>query len=275
MASSPAMEDVRIGIWVRTARLRAGWRQSDLAAMAGVSKSSVSRLERGELGSMTLRQCRRIADCLCIELFLVPHSIRLGDVERQVDKRHAALVDAVVERVTEIGWTAETEYSFNHYGDRGSVDVLGWKEAKRALLIVEVKSELRDLQETLRAIDVKRRVVPGRVRAERGWNPAAVAVALVLPDLSTQRSIVGRFPAIFDAAFPARTVDVRHWLNEPDGDLRGLWFLPVSRDAVLTQRFRGRQRVRPPRTAQLLAVGPGLEPDSAETRAQWVDRAGS
>ncbi len=155
------------------------------------------------------------------------------------------------------------------------MDVLGWNEAKRALLIVEVKSELRDLQETLRAIDVKRRVVPGRVRAERGWNPAAVAAVLVLPDLSTQRSIVGRYPAIFAAAFPARSVDVRHWLSEPNADLRGLWFLPVSRDAVLTQRFRGRQRVRLPRTAQLVAVGPGLEPDSDETRTHGVEKAGS
>jgi transcriptional regulator with XRE-family HTH domain len=182
------MEDVRIGIWVRTARLRAGWRQSDLAAMAGVSKSSVSRLERGELGSMTLRQCRRIAACVGIELFLVPHSVRLGDLERQVDKRHASLVDAVVERVTEIGWAAETEYSFNRYGDRGSVDVLGWNEVQRALLIVggeeraarspgDAPSDRREAASGTRTRTSRARLEPGG-RGRRARAPGPVHAAL-------------------------------------------------------------------------------------------------
>jgi hypothetical protein len=38
-------------------------------------------------------------------------------------------------------WQVVVEYTFNHYGDRGSVDVVAWHAGAGALLLVEVKSE--------------------------------------------------------------------------------------------------------------------------------------
>lgn len=99
--------------------------------------------------------------------------MRGAQIGRQIDWRHAALVEAVVELLAPLGWEPTVEYSFNHYGDRGSVDVLAWHPETRALLVVEVKSDLRNLQETLHALDVKRRVVPRLIQAEKAGGSAS------------------------------------------------------------------------------------------------------
>jgi len=146
-------------------------------------------------------------------------------------------------------WETAVEYSFNDYGDRGSVDILGWQPEARALLIVETKSDLRNVQETLHALDVKLRVVPRLVRAERGWRAAAVGVVMVLADVRAERQRVDRHRSTFDAALPARTVEVRRWLERPAGPLRGLSFLQVSQPKGAMREPAGRCRVR-------RAVGP-------------------
>jgi hypothetical protein len=53
----------------------------------------------------------------------------------------------------------------------------------------------------------------------------SIGAALVFPDDRTARRIAERFAATLDAALPARSRDVRRWIQQPTGDLRGLWFL--------------------------------------------------
>ena len=119
----------------------------------------------------------------------------------------------------------------------------------RALLIVETKSDLRNVQETLHALDVKLRVVPRLVRSERGWQADAVGVVMVLADLRVERQRVDRHRSTFDAALPARTVEVRRWLERPAGPLRGLSFLQISQPTGVMREPAGHGRVR-------RAVGP-------------------
>ena len=45
---------VRLGQWIRQARVAAGMTQSQLARLAGVSQSTISRLERGRLEGLAL-----------------------------------------------------------------------------------------------------------------------------------------------------------------------------------------------------------------------------
>jgi transcriptional regulator with XRE-family HTH domain len=239
------MEDIRVGKWVRAARRRLGLRQTDLASLAGVSAQTVMRLEQGRADGITLRTSRAIAAKVGIELYLVPRSIRGADIERQIDWRHAALIEEVIQRLTASGWNCSTEYSFNHFGDRGSVDVMASKPDRRALLILEIKSELRDVQDTLRVLDMKRRVVPGRVAADLGWRPRSIGTVLLMQDRRAERSRVSRHASTFDAALPARTVEVRRWATEPDGDLRGIWFLHFP-ETTPANRTAAVERVRAP-----------------------------
>jgi DNA-binding XRE family transcriptional regulator len=45
---------VRLGLWIRQARVGAGMTQWQLARLAGVSQSTISRLERGRLEGLAL-----------------------------------------------------------------------------------------------------------------------------------------------------------------------------------------------------------------------------
>src|SRR5580765_8972595 len=70
------------------------------------------------------------------------------ELDRLLDAAHAAVVEQVVRRLAAEGWVAATEVSFNEYGERGSIDVLGFHPATRCLLVVEVKSVIPDVQAT-------------------------------------------------------------------------------------------------------------------------------
>jgi transcriptional regulator with XRE-family HTH domain len=139
------VDALRFGRLVRVLRQRARLRQRDLAARAGVSPTYIARLEQGDAGSMRLATLRDVGAELGVRVELDARW-RGGDEDRLLDAGHASLVDAVVGRLRRLGWDVVAEYSFNRYGDRGAVDVLAWHAARRALLIVEVKTKLLDLQ---------------------------------------------------------------------------------------------------------------------------------
>ena len=163
------MDDLKIGAIVRAVRRRRGLRQRDVAALAGVCQSAVSVVERGQLDGLSVRTVRRVAAALEINMPFEPRW-RGGELPRLVDARHAAMVERVVARLSACGWAAVVEYTFNHFGEKGAMDVIGWRAAERALLVVEVKTELDNLQNMLSVLDRKARLVPQLVAAERGWH---------------------------------------------------------------------------------------------------------
>jgi transcriptional regulator with XRE-family HTH domain len=132
-------------------------RQSDVATAAGVSQALVSQIERGELENSSLKLIRRVAIAVGVSVPLEPRW-RGAELPRLLDARHAAIVREVVLRLAAAGWETLPEHTFSIEGERGSVDVLGWLPARRALLVVEVKSEIADLQDTLSTMDRKRRL---------------------------------------------------------------------------------------------------------------------
>jgi HTH-type transcriptional regulator/antitoxin HipB len=217
------MEDQRFGSYLRAERRRRHLRQADVGTRSGVSQPTISRLERGRATDLTLATLRRICAALDVRLELLPRG-RGAEPEKLLDARHARLVGEAIRRLPE-PWSATAEYTFNHYGDRGSVDVLAWHVARRALLLVEVKSELVDVQATLRSMHVKERVLPALVAKQQGWRARAIGLVLALPDEDTARRTVAANRVIFDATLPARTVAVRRWVGDPVESVHGVWFL--------------------------------------------------
>jgi len=252
--SSVAQDDLRIGVAIRRSRERAGRRQADIAVEAGVSRQCVSLVERGHLDGLTVRTVRAIAAAAGIDLPFAPRG-RGAQLDQLIDEEHSAMVDAVVARLTADGREAKVEFSFNEFGDRGSVDVLAWHSARRVLLIVEVKSRLANLQDTCRALDTKARVVPGLAARARRWRPVVVGVLLVVAESSHERAAVGRRAAKFDSSFPARMLEIREWLCRPDRPLRGLWFLRNATTSCVAQRRGAGKRIRRP----MPAVDPATE----------------
>lgn len=223
------MNDVRVGRIVRAVRHDHRLRQSDVARIAGVDQSVVSDLENGRLEGVSLRSSRKIAAALGVDL-VIDARWRGGTADRLLDRGHAAIVEIVTARLVASGWVVEPEFSFNSFGDRGSVDVLGWHPARRALLIVEVKTELTDLQAMLMSMSKKVRIVPEIVERQRGWGSRCLGRLLVVAGTSANRTIARRHATTFGASFPHASLRARAWLHAPESDLAALWFVsPMAR----------------------------------------------
>jgi transcriptional regulator with XRE-family HTH domain len=260
------MEVQRAGAVLRAARRRRRLSQSQLAVIAGVSQQTVSTIECGHSESSTLRLIRQVAAPLGITVDLALRW-RGPDLDRLADERHARIVKAVVDRLSS-DWQVSVEYTFNHFGDRGSVDVLATNCAAGAILLVEVKSELDGIESLLRPMDVKARVVPTLVAAQTGWRARSVASVLVLPDETSSRRAVDRMASVFDAALPSRTVAVRQWLAKPVGSLHAVWFLAETPNRGAIRNPGGAGRVRNPTDASSHARigGSGITPRVEITR---------
>ena len=239
------VDDQRVGRVVRALRRRRGWRQVDLARKAGLSQAVISRLELGSASRLTVASLRRIAASLGAEIVLNVRW-RGAEVDRLLDEGHASLVAAVIALLTQAGWEVHPEVSFSIFGERGSMDIVGWHAPSRTLLIVEVKTELVSVEETVRKLDAKVRLAPKVVLERFGWRPAFRSHLLVLPSTTTQRRLVVRHAGVFDVALPLRTQEMRTWLRVPEGAVGGLLFMPlttggrVMRDAVSRKRIRAR-----------------------------------
>ena len=225
------------------ARQRRQWRQTDLAGAAGVSRSLVALAEAGALERLTLRALRRIAASLEIRLPFTP-SWNGGEGDRLRDRDHARLVESVAGVLRECGWELIVEYTFSHYGERGSIDLAAWHAEARVLLIIEAKTRIYDVQQLIAGIDRKARLAGQLLPIERGWKPLGVARLVVVPELTANRALVAAHRALFHAALPARSREIRSWLREPVGGLRGVWFISSANRIGGIRVQVGRQRVR-------------------------------
>ncbi len=220
------MNDASVGRVIRLLRLQKRWRQRDLADRAGVSQGLISLMERGRLDLLSLRSIRAVLEPLDTRAWLDVRW-RGGLVDRLLDEGHAALAGAIAGRLAGWGWEVAPEVSYSVFGERGSIDVLAWHARSRALLIIEVKTELVSIEATLRKHDEKVRLGP-KVAAERfGWRAVVVGGLVALPSDRTQRRRADRHEAVLGRALPVRGQAVRAWLQRPSG---WRWEVPRSPD---------------------------------------------
>jgi transcriptional regulator with XRE-family HTH domain len=224
---------------IRVLRRARRWRQADLGLRAGVSRDTVSRAERGALDGLTLGALRRLASAVDASV-AVEIRWRGADLDRLIDRAHAALQNAAATRLEAAGWMTRPEVSFNHYGDRGRCDLLAWHPGSRTLLVVEVKSRIGDVQEMLGRLNVKVRL-GAMLAAQCGWShPRHVVPVLVFSAGRATRAVLQRHPATF-ASFGLRGRTASAWLRMP-ADATGLiWFEGAQSDHA---RVTGSQRIR-------------------------------
>ncbi len=236
------MDDVEVGRALRAIRVRKRLRQSDVATRAGVSQCTVSRLERGPISDATLGTLRRVAEALEARVVV---SIRwqAADLDRLLGARHSAMHEVLARLLDELpGWVATPEVSFAVYGERGIVDILAWHAPTRSLLVIEIKTELADLQETLGTLDRKVRLAPAIAR-ERGWAPASISAWLVVAEGATNRRRVEAHHSMLRGKLPDGGPRLRAWLRQPVGCVRALTFLAAGQRRAA---FHQVHRVRTP-----------------------------
>jgi transcriptional regulator with XRE-family HTH domain len=198
---------------LRALRRRKGWTQRQLGVRLGISRSEMSRWEAGALASCSTQDAERWASALGAHLTI---DLRVDGERPQLDARHATIQNGFAGALRAAGWVAEPEASFNVYGDRGRIDILGYHAASRSLLVVEVKTELRDVQDVIGRLDVKRRVAQVLAR-ERGWRVSAAVPALVVRESTTARRRISAHAELF-AALDLRTRAAMAWIRRPDGE---------------------------------------------------------
>lgn len=224
---------------------------------AGISRSLYSLIERGHVDRVALGTLRHVAAVLEIRLS-VEASWRGGQVERVLSGRHAAMAERLAAILVAAGFEVRPEASFNHFGERGVVDLVAWHPQHRMLLLVEIKTELVDVSDLLTVTDRRRRLAKV-IAGERGWVPVAIAQWVVLDDGRTNHRRVAEHHSLLRAAFPADGRAVVRWLADPREPLDALWFLPDATPSSGGQVVRGPRRVptRPgPRRERALAKDP-------------------
>jgi transcriptional regulator with XRE-family HTH domain len=236
------MFDDRVGSILRALRIRRGLRQSDVARLASVSDTTVSRLERGQLETLSVAVIRRVARVLEVRMDFAPWS-RRGDLHRFATAEHAALVEYIVRRLESLGWIARAEVSFSHAGERGFVDILAWHAATRTVLVIEVKTEIVDIGEALGTFDRKRRLAPTIARG-LGWDVASLGAALIVQDTRTNRRRVAAHRATIGTQLPQDGRRLGGYLHRPGGSVAAVAFWTNNHPGTLRPTKPGSRRVR-------------------------------
>jgi transcriptional regulator with XRE-family HTH domain len=215
------MDDRRVGQALRAIRMRRRLRQSDVAALAGVSRRAIGELERGLLANQRLEVLRAVAVTLDATIDL---GIRWNgaDLDRLLSSGHAALHEALGAFLrTFPGWESFTEVTFAIYGERGVIDILAWHAPSRSLLIIELKTALGDPQALTATMDRRIRLAR-RIAAERGWDPLTISSWVVFAESPTNRRHVAAHAVLLRGRWPEGGREMRAWLENPRGTIHAL-----------------------------------------------------
>ena len=249
------VDDVRVGRLLRAIRRRRGLRQADVATTAGLSQQAISLIERGHLSTLSIRVLRD-AFAAVDARFEAIVSWRGGQIDRLLDEGHAILVGHMANELARLGWEIQIEVTYSEFGERGSVDILAVQRASRAALVVEIKTELTAIDDTIRRLDVKCRLAPKLVHDRFDWQPVSISRLLVVLDRSTNRRRVARHAGSLDRAYPDRGLAVRRWLIVPSGRISGLTFVsPTNGSGARPRTIRSRSPSTPIGTPPTTRVG--------------------
>jgi hypothetical protein len=100
------------------------------------------------------------------------------------------------------GWEVQPEVSFSHFGERGVVDLVAWHPLHQDVALVELKTELADVNDLL-AVTGRRRRLAGVIGEQFGWRPETVAQWVVLAPSRTNARRVAEHRTLLRAAFPS------------------------------------------------------------------------
>jgi transcriptional regulator with XRE-family HTH domain len=235
------MNDMRVGAVLRAARIRRRWRQEDVARRAGLSRGFVSLAERGHLDRVSLGTLRRLAQTLDVRIDVYARW-RGGEVDRLINSRHSALHESVAMMFAQLPpWTQRPEVSFSIYGERGIIDILAFHEPSRCLLVIELKSDIVDVQDLVGSVDRKGRLAPS-IATDRGWRPISVSRWVIVANDKTNQRRIADHRTMLRAAFPQDGRTMRAWLRNPSGSVSAMsmWTTATPRSPSPTRSHRVR-----------------------------------
>jgi transcriptional regulator with XRE-family HTH domain len=212
----------QFGARCRAVRIRHGWRQQDVSTRAAVSPSTVSRIERGHLDHISVSVILAVTRALGIRTRLVAQW-QGGDLDRLVNGGHARLHESVARWFDDAlpDWLLTPEVSYAIRGERGVIDILAWHPDQRALIVIELKTDIVDVNDLVGSMDQRRRLAMDIAEA-RGWHPLTVSCWVIVAESRTNRARLAAHRSMLRNAFPVDGRSMQGWLRKPDGDVAAL-----------------------------------------------------
>jgi hypothetical protein len=241
------VDDQRVGASLRAIRTRRRLRQSDASAAAGIPRGVAILIEAGRLDRVRFGDIRRYA--VSVGARFDGRVLWQGaDLDRMLNHGHARMHEAMSRWLATIdGWLSIPEVSFAFGGERGVIDVIAWHAAARTLLIIELKTRIVDINELMATMDIRGRVAR-RIALDRGWDPLAIGLWVVVAPGRTNARALADHATVLRTKFWGDGRTMRRWLSSPRGNVAALSFMPqvrlghLGRDVVTPRRVR---RTRP------------------------------
>ncbi len=195
--------DLQLGDDVRRLRVDAGLNLTELAAVVGIHRTYLARIEQGRARA-SIEVLTALGVALGADLSLRYFA---GSGPRLHDRFQAAMVETLL-RSLDPRWRIELEVPVSNPA-RGVIDLVLSDRSSAVVVAAEAQSELRRLEEQIRWATEKAEGLGRRLAEDRRTGQSVpVTRLLVLRSTVDTRQIAGRYEASLTAAYPARTRDV-------------------------------------------------------------------
>lgn len=192
-----------LGDEARASRIRRGSTQRQLAERAGVSQTTISRLERGRGGGLTLDSWQRIFGALGRRLLV---EAARDPVQEPRDAGHLLLQELVLRMGRKAGYLGSFELSLRPSDPTRSSDVGLRDDRRRRLLLIECWNTIGDIGASARSTSRKVAEAEAFAIAVGGERPHRVASCWVVRATERNRRLLARYPEVFTARFPGSSL---------------------------------------------------------------------
>lgn len=226
----------RLGADVRRSRKRRRLTQRALAALIGVVQSTISDLERGHGGSLSLDLWQRVFGAL--DRHLVLDASRDAE-EEPADAGHLAIQELVLRLGRAVAYSAAFELATRPADPSHSADVALRDDRRRLLILLECWNTIGDIGAAARSSARKVAEAEAAAVAFGGDRPHRVAACWVVRATRRNRALVARYPEVFIVRFPGSSLGwVKAMLTgaEPPGDAGLVWSDPGATRLVEWRR---------------------------------------
>ena len=149
------------------ARVARGWSIRRLASEACLSPAAVYAVEAGRPASVETYV--RLAIALGLQPAIALDDRRRRPVRsRDEDPVHAAMTEAIADRMHERGLQVATDEPYQHFQFAGRADLVAWDPAASALLHCEQRTRLPNVQDTAGTFNAKRAYLADALAARLG-----------------------------------------------------------------------------------------------------------
>jgi transcriptional regulator with XRE-family HTH domain len=188
----------RLGAELRSSRRRRRLTQARLGEIVGVVQSTVSDMELGRGGSLSMDVWQRAFGAMERPLLL---SLGRDAMEDTADGGHLGIQELVLRLGRASGYAGVFELATRPSDPARSTDVGLRDDRRRRLLLVECWNTIGDVGAAVRASDRKRAEAAQLAVALGGERPHEVSSCWVVRATARNQALVARYPLVFEAKF--------------------------------------------------------------------------